>query len=139
MPLGDRIMPYVQMAVLAYLARLNDHWFKLDEPLVSAFVERWCPKTHTFHQPFGECTVMLQDVAYQLWLPIDGHYVSGCLTDYETHIVGGRPAWAWFQELLGVMPPPDWIDNFIVKCTWMQRGQTRRLSGGMPERTLRCY
>ncbi|XP_072065378.1 uncharacterized protein [Arachis hypogaea] len=39
-PLDDRIMLYVQMAGLAHFARLNDHWFMLDEPLVSAFVER---------------------------------------------------------------------------------------------------
>ncbi|RYQ98590.1 hypothetical protein Ahy_B07g086337 isoform H [Arachis hypogaea] len=32
------------MAGLAYLARLNDHWFRLDEPLVSPFVERWYPE-----------------------------------------------------------------------------------------------
>ncbi|XP_057730256.1 protein MAIN-LIKE 1-like [Arachis stenosperma] len=34
--------------------------------------------------PFGKCNITLQD-AYQLGLPVDGHYVSGCLTDfYET-------------------------------------------------------
>ncbi|MED6116104.1 hypothetical protein PIB30_096961 [Stylosanthes scabra] len=27
------------------LARLNENFFKLDEPLVSAFVEHWRPKT----------------------------------------------------------------------------------------------
>ncbi|RYQ91116.1 hypothetical protein Ahy_B09g096983 isoform D [Arachis hypogaea] len=74
MPLDDRIMPYLQMAGLAHFARLNNYWFRLDEPLVSAFVERWCSKTHTFHLSFGECIITLQDVAYQLGLPIDGQY-----------------------------------------------------------------
>ncbi|RYR16001.1 hypothetical protein Ahy_B04g072985 isoform C [Arachis hypogaea] len=32
--------------------------------------------------PFGECTITLQNVAYQLGLPIDGHFVSCCLTDF---------------------------------------------------------
>ncbi|RYQ91113.1 hypothetical protein Ahy_B09g096983 isoform E [Arachis hypogaea] len=32
------------MAGLAHFARLNNYWFRLDEPLVSAFVERWCSK-----------------------------------------------------------------------------------------------
>ncbi|RYQ85776.1 hypothetical protein Ahy_B10g105381 [Arachis hypogaea] len=102
MPLHDeRIMPYVQMAGLAHLARLNDHWFRLDEPLVSAFVERWRSETHTFHMPFGECTITLQDIAYHLGLPIDRQYVSSCLMDFERYIEGGRPAWTWFEKLLG--------------------------------------
>ncbi|RYR43905.1 hypothetical protein Ahy_A08g040295 isoform B [Arachis hypogaea] len=46
--------------------------------------------------PFGECTITLQDVAYHLGLSIDGHYVSGCLIDFQTYIQGGRPAWVWF-------------------------------------------
>ncbi|QHO07673.1 uncharacterized protein DS421_14g465800 [Arachis hypogaea] len=94
MPLDDRIMSCLQMAGLSHLARLNDHWFRLDEPLVGAFMERWRPKTHTFHLPFGEYTITLQDVAYQLELLIDNQYVNGCLTDFEWYIEGGRPAWA---------------------------------------------
>ncbi|RYQ99456.1 hypothetical protein Ahy_B07g087388 isoform E [Arachis hypogaea] len=79
MPLHDRIIPYLERVGLYHLARLNSEWFWLDEPLVSAFVERWRPETHTFHLPFGECTVTLQDVAFQLGLPVDGEAVSGCL------------------------------------------------------------
>ncbi|RYQ88327.1 hypothetical protein Ahy_B09g095585 isoform G [Arachis hypogaea] len=74
MPLHDRIIPYLKRAGLYHLARLNAHWFWLDEPLVSAFIERWWPETHTFHMPFKECTITLQDVAYQLRLPVDGFH-----------------------------------------------------------------
>ncbi|XP_072087064.1 uncharacterized protein [Arachis hypogaea] len=45
MRLDERYVPYLQMAGLYHLARLNDRWFQLDEPLVSAFVERWHPET----------------------------------------------------------------------------------------------
>ncbi|QHN86962.1 uncharacterized protein DS421_16g550850 [Arachis hypogaea] len=76
MPLDDMIMSYVQMAGLSHLVRLNDHWFKLDKSLVSAFVEIWRRQTHTFHLPFGECM-------------FDDQYVSGCLTDFEWYIEGG--------------------------------------------------
>ncbi|XP_029153305.1 serine/threonine-protein phosphatase 7 long form homolog [Arachis hypogaea] len=70
--------------------------------------------------PFGECTITLQDVAYQLGLPVDGRYVSGCLTDFHVYIEGGRPAWQWFHELLGVLPPANQIQKFAVNCTWFQ-------------------
>ena len=120
MPLDERYVPYLQMAGLYHLTRLNDRWFRLDEPLVSAFVERWRPETHTFHMPFGECTITLQDVAYQLGLAVDGRYVSGCLTEFHLYIEGGRPAWVWFEELLGVIPPPSQVQKFAVNCTWFE-------------------
>ncbi|XP_057760056.1 protein MAIN-LIKE 2-like [Arachis stenosperma] len=40
MPLHDRIVLYLEMAGLYHLARLNTRWFWLNEPLVSAFIER---------------------------------------------------------------------------------------------------
>ncbi|RYR10278.1 hypothetical protein Ahy_B05g078753 [Arachis hypogaea] len=64
MPLHDRIVPYLERAGLYHLARLNARWFWLDDPLVSAFIKKWRPETHTFHMLFGEYTITLQDVAY---------------------------------------------------------------------------
>ncbi|KAL4315899.1 hypothetical protein AHAS_Ahas15G0231200 [Arachis hypogaea] len=93
MLLDDRIILYLHMASLAHLARLNNHWFRLDEPMVSAFVKRWQSETHTFHMPFGECTITLEDVAYNLGLPIDGHYVSRYLRIFNGSLTAARPAW----------------------------------------------
>ncbi|KAF1863100.1 hypothetical protein Lal_00041087 [Lupinus albus] len=50
---------------------------EINNHLVTALVERWRPKTHTFHLPNGECTITLEDVAYQLGLHIDGDAVTG--------------------------------------------------------------
>nr|XP_025652745.1 serine/threonine-protein phosphatase 7 long form homolog [Arachis hypogaea] len=31
-----------------------------------------------------------------------------------------RPAWQWFHELLGVLPPENQVQKFAVNCTWFQ-------------------
>ncbi|XP_072064286.1 protein MAIN-LIKE 1-like [Arachis hypogaea] len=88
--------------------------------------------------PFKKCTITLQDVAYQLGLSIDGQYVSGCLMEFERHIKGGHPAWAWFEELLGVLPSANCIDKFMVKCTWMQETFSE-IPQGADDETVRRY
>ncbi|KAK5803000.1 hypothetical protein PVK06_030637 [Gossypium arboreum] len=49
---------------------------KLDWKPISAFIERWRPKTHTFHLPCEECTIALEDVQLQLELPVDGSVLT---------------------------------------------------------------
>jgi len=44
----------------------------IDHGLICAFVERWHEETSSFHLPFGEMTVTLDDVSCLLHLPIDG-------------------------------------------------------------------
>ena len=44
--------------------------------MVSAFVERWQPETNTFHMPFGEMTITLDDVGTILGIPVTGRSVS---------------------------------------------------------------
>ncbi|KAK5776329.1 hypothetical protein PVK06_044288 [Gossypium arboreum] len=56
---------------------LVDWGCKLDLKLVSALVERWRPETHTFHLPYDECTITLEDMHLQLGLPVDGSVVIG--------------------------------------------------------------
>ncbi|XP_015931818.1 protein MAINTENANCE OF MERISTEMS-like [Arachis duranensis] len=102
------------MAGLYHLARLNETWFRLDEPLVSAFVERWRPEKHTFHMPFGECTITLQDVAYQLGLSIDGHYETfGELLNGADEATIRRYARTYIMMLLGTQLFGDKSDTRI--------------------------
>ncbi|MED6171670.1 hypothetical protein PIB30_042916 [Stylosanthes scabra] len=50
-PLPPVILQYVRHAGFEGLLAMKD--FDIDSGLWSAFVERWRPKTHTFHLPFG--------------------------------------------------------------------------------------
>ncbi|QHO33413.1 uncharacterized protein DS421_9g257980 [Arachis hypogaea] len=91
MRLDDRIVPYLQMAGMYHLARLNESWFRLDEPLVSAFVERWRPEMHTFHMPFGECTITLQDETLGVLPP------ANCIDKFTVKCT-------WFEETFSDLP-----------------------------------
>lgn len=48
----------------------------INKNIVSAFVERWQPETNTFHMPFGEMTITLDDVSTILGIPVTGKSVS---------------------------------------------------------------
>ena len=45
-------------------------------PMLSAFYERWQPEITTFHLPFGEITITLDDIASILHIPITGSMMS---------------------------------------------------------------
>ena len=70
--------------------------FKIDHHLVTALVDRCRPKTHTFHLPVGECTIMLEDVALQLGIRVDGRPITGA-TYYDLEEM--------YEQYLGVVPP----------------------------------
>ncbi|XP_072087060.1 serine/threonine-protein phosphatase 7 long form homolog [Arachis hypogaea] len=83
-------------------------------------------------------TINEEDVAYQLGLPVDGQPVSGCMTDFHLHIEGARPAWEWFQELFGELPPPDKRKLYTVHFTWFHK-RFRVLPADASEETVRIY
>jgi len=49
---------------------------QLDHGLICAFLERWHEETSSFHLPFGEMTLTLDDVSCLLHIPIDGMLLS---------------------------------------------------------------
>ena len=70
----DRVVDIVKRVGLEGLYRTPCR--EIDHNLITTFVERWRPETHTFH-PHGETTITLQDVEVILGIPIDGEAVVG--------------------------------------------------------------
>ncbi|XP_058783693.1 uncharacterized protein LOC131658415 [Vicia villosa] len=58
----------------------------LDAPLLLAFVEIWHPETSSFHLPFGEMAVTLDDVHSLFHLPIAGTFFTPFHRDQATTV-----------------------------------------------------
>ena len=50
---------------------------KVDHALIMALVERWRLETHTFHLPYGEMGITLQDIEMMLGILVDRLPVTG--------------------------------------------------------------
>nr|XP_016472394.1 PREDICTED: serine/threonine-protein phosphatase 7 long form homolog [Nicotiana tabacum] len=81
--MGNKLqIDQVKGSYTAYAVHMGNSWLLLkagrivDWALITALIELWPPKTHTFHLPIGEATVMLQDVDVLYGLPADGMAVS---------------------------------------------------------------
>lgn len=88
--------------------------FRHDAGLITAFVERWRQETHTFHLPFAEATITLEDVHYILGLPTAGHPVIHDFdspTDAELRVMT--------YESLGVVPDGDYWNKNGLRIKWM--------------------
>ena len=56
---------------------INASLLDMDGPLLTAFIDRWRPETHSFHPPSREMSMLMQDVGYILGLNLDGPAVTG--------------------------------------------------------------
>ncbi|KAG8489947.1 hypothetical protein CXB51_015976 [Gossypium anomalum] len=108
-PPSPLIEGYLQDAGFWHVATIG-RGCKLDPKLISALIERWRPKTHTFHLPCGECTITLEDVELQLGLPVDGDAVSGSAYSADWGAV--------CYELLGAIP--DNINGGWIGMGWLR-------------------
>ncbi|XP_042000176.1 protein MAIN-LIKE 2-like isoform X2 [Salvia splendens] len=83
----------------------------LDNPLISALVERWRKETNTFHTTVGEMTITLEDVAYLLGLRIDGEPVIGVTyTTCDSVCI----------KYLGKAPDSGYTSGGMVKLSWLK-------------------
>ncbi|XP_065851952.1 protein MAIN-LIKE 2-like [Euphorbia lathyris] len=99
----------VEKAGFGYLRRLPS--ISLDNPLISALVERWRKETNSFHLKIGEMSITLKDVALLLGLPIDGEPVLG---------VTYTSCKAVCEKFLGSVPDAGYMSGGMVKLSWLK-------------------
>lgn len=68
--------PVQQLVIDSGLSNLiGSTYERVDKRLITAFVERWYEETCTFHMPFGEMTITLDDVHSILHVPVSGRFI----------------------------------------------------------------
>ncbi|XP_062105790.1 protein MAIN-LIKE 2 [Humulus lupulus] len=107
--LTPKQLEFVEKAGFGYLKLIPA--ISLDNPLISALVERWRRETNTFHLNVGEMTVTLKDVALLLGLAIDGEPVIG--TTYTT-------CQFVCEKYLGKAPESGYTSGGMVKLSWLK-------------------
>ncbi|KAL5767650.1 hypothetical protein ACOSQ2_014433 [Xanthoceras sorbifolium] len=107
--LTKRQLELVDKAGFRYLRRIPS--ISLDNPLISALVERWRSETNTFHLTVGEMTITLKDVALLLGLPIDGEPVLGVTYTSCKKVC---------EMFLGRIPESGYKSGGMVKLSWLK-------------------
>ncbi|XP_028206329.1 serine/threonine-protein phosphatase 7 long form homolog [Glycine soja] len=104
----EEIVPLLRQCGFYWIMKMG--YLKINAALITAFIERWRPETHTFHLRCGEATITLQDVSVLLGLRTNGAPLIG-----STNLV-----WADLcEELLGVRPQEGEIEGSVVKLSWL--------------------
>ncbi|VVA98341.1 unnamed protein product [Arabis nemorensis] len=107
--LNSKQIELVERAGFGYLRRIPA--ISLDNPLISALVERWRRETNTFHFTVGEMTVTLEDIAMLLGLGIDGKPVIGVTYTTCSSVC---------ERYLGLAPDSNYASGGMVKLSWLK-------------------
>ena len=92
-----RFRAIIEESGLAELKRFSYRY--ISYPLVSSFVERWQLETNTFHMPFCEMTITLNDVGTLLGIPVKGLPVHASTSMGFTDQVDLLECGAWIGHL----------------------------------------
>jgi hypothetical protein len=78
MVFNERYVPLLHQAnLLAIIEIVRRGMPAFNAMAITTMVDRWRPKTHSFHLPCGEMMVTLEDMAMILGLPIRGRPITG--------------------------------------------------------------
>ncbi|RYR23592.1 hypothetical protein Ahy_B03g068798 [Arachis hypogaea] len=91
----------------------------------------WRPETHTFVLSVGEVTMVLEDVARIIGLPIDGEPVSG-LTDNNSNFLQSQ-----IIAIFGREPEVSSSSKSYIKLGWVRRIREAELLN--TEESIRRY
>ncbi|MBA0688460.1 hypothetical protein Goari_006247, partial [Gossypium aridum] len=105
---------YLQEARFLHTSRML-RGCKLNPTLISALVARWRSETHTFHLPYSDCIITLEDLELQLSLLVDGSVVTGSvivpskkealLGKVPNSFEGGQVRMKWWETNFKKLPP----------------------------------
>ncbi|XP_074265267.1 uncharacterized protein LOC141587691 [Silene latifolia] len=104
----DSVIDYISNTQFNGISRLC--YVRLDNDLITALVELWREETHTFHMPFGEAIVTIQDVQDLLGLKITRIPVMG---------TSEHPWGLVYEELLGRRPSNEALRGGKLKVNWL--------------------
>ncbi|XP_073116209.1 serine/threonine-protein phosphatase 7 long form homolog [Elaeis guineensis] len=129
----DRVLDYLRYLRFYGVYRIGR--IQMDVGLITAMLERWRPETHTFHLPFGEATISLQDVSILTGLPVDGDPVTG--VDPTLTI----PEWqALCLRLLGFEPDAHFFDHSRLRIECLDdRYRHFHIADDAPEEMVQQY
>ncbi|CAI0472822.1 unnamed protein product [Linum tenue] len=120
--------PYLEAAGLLSVMPLVP--MNSDASLITALVERWRPKSSTFHIPFGEITITLEDVVTLSGLAIDGDAVVVDIPDEEWSAICLR--------LLGRVPADLSGGVGVVRNVWL-RDEFSHLPGNASQEVIEQF
>jgi len=103
-----QIIPLLSCTGFQHIALIKQ--CKIDPALITALVEWWRPKTHTFHLPWREYTMTLEDVALHLGIRVGGRVVARSSFLHWDDLC---------HELLGEVPPENACKGVALKMTWL--------------------
>ncbi|KAL4352000.1 hypothetical protein GQ457_06G009660 [Hibiscus cannabinus] len=124
-PPSNRITLFLDVAGFLNASRIRQ--FRIIPELICGLIERWRPETHTFHMPCEECTITLEDVAFQLGVPISGPPIIAQNKE-AIEITCFR--------YLGKVPDKTNIDGKHVKLTWLK--SAFELNGNSSDKDVNC-
>ena len=127
-----RNMQYIDAIGLTRLFKVLD--MEVDHTLITALIEWWRSKMHTFHLPHGEMGITLQDIEVMLGILVDGFPVtrktdmkwSEVCRDLLGHepllavpnlnksiLAGARIRYKWLDARFAAPPAADAVDKVV--------------------------